>query len=102
MTKYAILLGGCLLTSVGCSATTSPTTVKVTPATSSLKGVIDGIAQSGQIGSAGMELSAKYEELKKTDSAKADAIKADYDKLMKAEGKPDQVKQIATELSKKL
>ena len=102
MMKFGVLLGVLVLASIGCSATTDPVGVKVTPATTNFKSLIDGLAKSGVIGSGSMELTEKYEELKKADSAKADAIKADFDKLLKADGKPDQVKQLATELSKKL
>lgn len=102
MMKTCVLLGGLLCVAVGCSATTSLPATSVTPQVTPLKTVVEGVAKTGEIGSGVMELTDKFAELKKSDASKADAIKADFDKLLKADGNPEQVKRLATELAKKL
>lgn len=88
---------------VGCSTgTTNPSTTSVTPTTPPLKTTLEGIASSGQIGSAAPEVQAQFEALKTSDSAKADAIAADMDALLKAEGNAAKVKQLATQIVGKL
>ncbi len=103
MSKPWIVL--CFVTglALGCSTgTTSPQSTSVTPATSSFKTLIEGVANSGTIGSGAEELKTQFEELSKTDAAKAAAIKADFNALLSAEGNPAKVKQLAGEMAKKL
>ena len=91
-----------VLAVAGCgSATTSPTSVAVTPVTSSLKTSMESLAKSGEIGSGAMELTDGFAQLQKSDSAKAEAIKADFDKLMKG-GDPATVKKLAAAIAAKL
>lgn len=88
---------------IGCSTgTTNPSTTSVTPATPPLKATLEGVASSGQIGSAAPELQSQFEALKASDSAKADAIASDMDALLKADGNPAKVKQLASQMAGKL
>lgn len=88
---------------IGCSSgTTSPETTSVTPTAPPLKATLEAIAASGQIGSAAPELQSQFEALKAADSAKADAVASDMDALLKADGNPAKVKQIASQMVGKL
>lgn len=87
----------------GCgSATYNPDSVRVTPTTNNLKTLIEGIAQSGSIGSGAMDLQSQFDALKASDSAKADAIKAEFDAFLASDGNPAKCKKLAAELAKKL
>lgn len=99
----------CLLTGLlaafllGCGgATYSPPSERVTPVTTPFKTAIEGVAKTGEIGSAGADLEAQFEEFKKSDAAKAQAVEQEFKNLLKADGNPARVKQLAAELAKKL
>uniref|UniRef100_A0A7C4QPW2 Uncharacterized protein n=1 Tax=Schlesneria paludicola TaxID=360056 RepID=A0A7C4QPW2_9PLAN len=98
------LLASCLAAvTLGCGgATYSPPSQTVTPVNTPFKTAIEGVAKTGEIGSAGADLEAQFEELKKSDAAKAEAVEAEFKNLLKADGNPARVKQLATELAKKL
>lgn len=100
-TYIAMCCAGLLL--AGCaSGTTEPPTTRVTPQTTSFKAALEDVAKSGEIGSAGAELSSQFEALQKSDASKADAIKADFEKMMKSDGNPAAVKKLATDIAGKL
>lgn len=75
---------------IGCGAT-QPSPVRVQPpaessAADTAKGVLEGVAESGELGSGGEELKMALEEMKSTDSAKAEELLQDYQKLESAGG----------------
>lgn len=101
--RMALWLLAVSFVTIGCdSGTYTPESQSVTPKNSDLKALIDGIAASGSIGSASMDLRTQHDALKTADAAKADSIQADLDALIAAEGDPAKVKKLAAELSKKL
>lgn len=101
--RLALWLLAVPLFTIGCdSGTYTPASQTVTPKNSDLKALVDGIAASGSIGSAAMDLRTQLDTLKTADAAKADSIKADLDALIAADGDPAKVKKLAAELSKKL
>jgi len=89
---------------LGCSssATTSPPAQRVSPTSSNFKAMVDGVANSGEIGSGQDELKKQFDELQKSDAAKAESIKPDFDAMLQADGNPAKVKQLAEQISKKL
>ena len=98
MRKFAVvtLLGFCL---VGCGGP-DDTPVQVTPpsATEELKTILTDLASSGQsLGSGGMIISERIEEIRKTEPAKADALQKSADNLMGASD-PAKVKSLAKEM----
>lgn len=92
----------CLGLFVGCNATTSPSATRVTPAPPAFKALVEGIAQSGEIGSGAEELKNEFDKLKQSDASKAESLQADFDALLNADGNPAKVKQLAGEFAKKL
>jgi hypothetical protein len=105
MTGIRFWVAAAMLTAVcgGCgSATTTPTSVSVTPAAPPpLKALLEGLAQSGEIGSGQQAFMDQFAALEKSDAAKAEAIKADFDKLMSSTN-PAETKKLAAELAAKL
>jgi hypothetical protein len=103
--RYATLLVALALLSplVGCGTADEPSSVNVTPppATDSLKAALNDVIQSGQLGSGGMTIEQEIENLRASDAAKADALKADYEKL-RTMGDPNQLKAKAQEMISKL
>ena len=90
------LLGLCL---VGCGGV-DDTPIEVTPpaATEELKTILTDLASSGQsLGSGGMVISERIEEIRKTDPAKADKLQASADNLMGASD-PAKIKSLAKEM----
>ncbi len=91
-----LLLGFCL---VGCGGP-NDTPIEVTPpaATEELKAMLTDLASSGEpVGSGGMVISERIEEIRKTDPAKADALQKSADNLMGASD-PSKVKSLAKEM----
>ncbi|HUQ67948.1 MAG TPA: hypothetical protein VM165_00405 [Planctomycetaceae bacterium] len=66
-----------------------------------MKTSLESLAKSGEIGSGQQDYMDQFAALQKSDAAKADAIKADFDKLM-ASGNPAEVKKLAAEIAAKL
>ncbi|MFI4852244.1 MAG: hypothetical protein ACIAZJ_24310 [Gimesia chilikensis] len=69
--------------------------------TDDMKASLESIAQSGEMGSAAMGFRETLEELKKTDSTKADQLLSDLDKL-EAASSPAATKKIAKSMADKL
>jgi hypothetical protein len=67
-----------------------------------LKTIAEAVSKTGQIGSGVAELDAAFASLEKSDPAKASSVKPVYDAMLKAEGKPEEVKKAAAELASKL
>lgn len=87
---------------VGCgSATMNPTSVSVTPVTPQLKTSLESLAKHGEIGSGQQEYKDQFAALEKSDPAKAEAVKADFDKMM-ASSNPAEVKKLAADIAGKL
>jgi hypothetical protein len=91
-----LILAGC---SAGSSSTAGPSSAPPPPP---LKAIAENLSRSGEIGSAIVELEGALAELKKSDSAKAEAIKPLYEELVKSDGNPEKVKKAATNLASKL
>jgi len=91
---------------VGCGAKTFES-VPVTPpaappAAAKMKILLEDVAKTGEVGSGTEELKQLIEEIKKTDTAKGDALLAELDKLQAASGNPAAAKAKATEMLGKL
>ncbi|MFK7777561.1 MAG: hypothetical protein QM501_05510 [Gimesia sp.] len=69
--------------------------------TADMKSALETIAKSGEAGSAAMGFRETLESLKKTDSAKADELLSDLDKLESAKS-PAATKKIAKQMAGKL
>lgn len=82
----------------GSSATDDSTLVGQSPPA---KDMLLEIAQSGEVGSGSMGLRESLEGMKATDSAKAEELLGDLDKLEGASS-PDEVKRLAKEMADKL
>ncbi|GIX05298.1 MAG: hypothetical protein KatS3mg114_1167 [Planctomycetaceae bacterium] len=95
------LMLGCLLLT-GCSANYNPPSQAVTPKSSNLKELLQGVANTGQIGSGAMDLETEFDKLKNSDAAKAQELEPKFRELLKADGTPSKVKQLANELVQKL
>ena len=92
-TSFALVLGlGVSLSGCGGDNVSDP--VEVEETSPALKSMLEGIAQSGTVGSTAMELEQVAGE-------KAE-LKADIEALIAADGKPAEVKKQATALLKKL
>ena len=97
------LCGLCLsLAFAGCSGNDLPKPVSVTPGASpALKQMLDGVAESGELGSGAEAIQTELDNLAKTDAAKAKALKADLEKMQKL-SEPDEVKGLAKQMAGKL
>ena len=100
--KSAVVLSLVVLLVVGCGGPQSvKVTPKNTPAVDAVKGALDEVAKSGQLGSGGLTIQENLEKLKATDAAKADALLKDYGELAKAKD-PQAVKAKANAMLGKL
>ena len=90
------------LFTVGCGSNL-PKPVSVTPPTAppALKQMLDGVAESGELGSGGGALETELDNLAKTDESKAKILKADLEKLQKLSD-PEAVKALAKQMAEKL
>lgn len=95
-----IILLSCALAGCG-GVSDTPKTVTPPSSTESIKMTLEGVAQSGELGSGGMTLEQEIEKLRTSDPAKADALKSDYEQL-KTTNDPSQVKSKAQDMLKKL
>lgn len=86
---------------LGCSGRAGPVRVEPPKAADMVKAALQDLATSGQIGSSIDELKTHLESMKATDSAKAAALLADYDKLVKLTN-PQAIKAKAKEMLGKL
>lgn len=95
LSLVVLLLAGC----------GGPKSVKVTPVTVSaadaVKGALNDIVQSGELGSGSMALQENIEKLKATDAAKGEALLKDYEALAKLKD-PAALKAKAKEMLGKL
>lgn len=90
---FALLLGTVVLFE-GCGAAETSDPVAVEQQQLSIKPLIEGIAQSGTVGSTAMELEQA--------AASQPELKADIDALIAADGNPAKVKEKANEILGKL
>jgi hypothetical protein len=96
------LLGLCLLVAlVGCSGTVSDTEVEVTPQEPPAKAMLEGIAESGVVGSGAMQIREALETMKAEGHPKADELLADLNEL-ETTTNPAQVKSKASAMAAKL
>lgn len=86
---------------VGCSAGVQDNPVEVTPSGANAKIALEGIAESGQLGSDVMTIEDDIASMKESDPAKAEALQKDLDEL-KSMGKPADIKKKAKEMVEKL
>lgn len=94
MTFVRVLFVLALLAVVGCGSQPAPiavTPVETSPADTA-RAVLEGIAESGEVGSGVDELRTALEELKQTDAAKADALLTDLSALEAASGEAAKAK----------
>ena len=64
----------------GCGPNDTPVAVTPPAAEVELKGILEGLAESGEsLGSGGMVIGENIEEIRKTDSAKADKLQKSAD-----------------------
>jgi len=77
-----------VMTVAGCGGGPSPVEVEATstPASQTAKNVLQGVADTGELGSGLEELRMALDEMKSTDSAKADALLSDLQKLEQSGG----------------
>ena len=71
------------------------------PAAENAKAMLEGVAETGELGSGAMELRESLEEIKQTDAAKADPLLADLDAL-ESLADPAAIKAKAKEMLDKL
>ena len=71
------------------------------PTSSEAKTTLEEIAESGEVSSAAMTVREALEELKETDSAKADGLLSDLDEL-ESMSDPEAIKAKAKEMADKL
>jgi hypothetical protein len=76
----AMLLG--VLVCVGCGPKAPPPAPPAPPPADQAKAALQGVVNSGTISSDVLALKSYFEELKKTDAAKGDALLKDYDALV--------------------
>lgn len=86
---------------VGCTGRGSSVPVEPPPASSAAKSALEGIAASGELGSATDEVKMQLEAMKETDPAKANELLADYNELV-ALSDPAAIKAKAKEMAGKL
>jgi|GEM_PF-2552635 len=85
----------------GCNSDPGSIDVPVPAAETQLKSALDGLAQSGELGSGAEYLDSLVAELRTTDSGKAATLEADLQEL-KAARDPAQVKAKAKAMAAKL
>ena len=94
----AVLLS-CL--TLGCGGGPVSETLPTAAEPPALKQVLEGIAQTGEVGSAGAEVRTRIEDLRKSDSAKADAMSRELTELEKM-NEPAQIKAKASSMAARL
>lgn len=95
-------LAVCLLAGLaGCSATVTDTKVEVPPQEPPAKAMLQGIAESGVVGSGAMQIREALQTMKAEGDPKADELLADLDDLEKTSN-PAQVKKKASDMAAKL
>jgi hypothetical protein len=96
-----ILAVGLLAALAGCSGTVSDTEVEVTPTVTPAKAMLEGVAESGQLGSGAMEIRSALETMKASGDPKADELLKDLSEL-ETTTNPAQIKQKAAAMAAKL
>lgn len=86
---------------VGCSASVQDNPVPVTPTGGNAKIALEGIAQSGQLGSDVMTIEEEFAKLKEEGAANADELLSDLEEL-KTMSNPAEIKKKAQEIASKL
>ncbi len=105
MLTFRRLLLASVVCLAGCGAKTfdSVAVEQVAPApTEQVKAVLQGVVQSGELGSGTMELRPLIEQIKATDAAKGDRLLADLTQLEGMAGNPGAAKAKAQEMIGKL
>lgn len=105
MSGLRVLIAAAMVSAacIGCgSATYNPPSQSVTPVTPTLKTLLEDLAKSDSIVGSGEQMyKDQFAALEKSDSAKAQAIKPDFDKLI-ATSNPAEAKKLATQIAAKL
>lgn len=87
---------------VGCGGSDLPSPVSVTPAAPpALKGLLEDIANSGELGSGSMTIPDELNNLEKTDAAKGKELKDEFARLQKLTD-PEAIKAQAKKMAAKL
>lgn len=94
-----VLVATCLL--VGCSSNSESFDPTEQDVINSINSILVDVEKTGQKGSAYAALPDEIERLRPLNAEKADAMKAEYEKL-EAASKPKEIKSIATEAQKSL
>ena len=87
---------------VGCDKRGGSTAASKPPDATAAKAVLDEVAKTGQIGSGFLTVTDYVEYLKKTDSAKAEALSKEVEAMNKLSNSPDALKAKAKEIAGKL
>ena len=75
-----------LISFVGCGATVPDTAVEVEVQEVPVKAVLEDVANTGELGSVGMEIEESLQKMKADGHPKADELLADYEELKSASG----------------